>query len=383
MTVRHNLYVTEDQIGAVPVGTISTSTIFLLDIDDAATGIAVNELKLVTGTTGPNGVAALGLTEDSPMERSLNAILSQTRARIVACRIASTAEASDAAGSPVDQDGVWAAVRAKAELGVKPKIIIAPSFSSNATVAAAMIAVADRLWGVAVVDGPDDDDAAAVAFAAGLSDDNGRCYLVDPEVVTVEGDPSQPGSPFVAGLIAKVDAQQGFWVSPSNKTLAGVIGTSRPISFDIGFDDTSQATLTAAGVATIVRQGGWRLWGVRSVGGAQDETSLTGQLNQRRTIDTISESIQVALLWALAQGITRKFGEAVVSQVEEYTRRIKKRGAIAGARVWLDPDLNTPASLAAGGVYIDFAVTPTPAAEEITVRVHVTSEFLAEILGAA
>lgn len=380
MTVRHNLYVTEDQIGTVPVGTVSTSTIFLVDDDDAASAMPVNTPHLLTG---PASIAALGLSEDSNMLKSLNAILAQTRARIVATRIAAAADDAAISGTPVNQLGVWSALRAKAELGVKPKIIIAPGRSSSATVAAAMVAVADRLWGIAIVDGPNDDDDGAVTFAAGLTDAKGRLYVVDPETLTEEAGPSQPASPFAAGIVAKVDAKHGFWVSPSNQPINGIVGTARPISFDLGFDDTSQATLTAAGVATIIRQGGWRLWGVRSVHGAQDETSLTGQLNQRRTVDTISESIQVALLWALAKGITRKFGEAIVSQVEEYCRRLKRFGAIAGFRVWLDPELNTPASLAAGGVYVDFAVTPTPAAEEITVRVHVTSEYLAEVLGAA
>lgn len=380
MTVRHNIYVTEDQIGTVPVGTISTSVIFLLDSDDAASAMPVNELFLLTG---PSSIAALGLSDAGSMKRSIDAILTQTRARIVACRIASDATAADVAGGPSDQNGVWAAVRAKAEVGVKPKIIIVPGRSNEATVTAAMVAVANRLWAVAIADGPDDDDDAAVAFAAALSDSDGRLYPVDPWVLKEVGGDPQPSSPGAAGILARVDAQLGFWCSPSNQVFDGIVGTTRPISFDLGFDDTSQATLTAAGVATIIRQGGHRLWGVRSLGGAQDETSLTGQLNQRRTIDTISESVQVALLWALAKGITRKFGEEIVSQVEEYCRRLRKLGAIAGFRVWLDAELNTPSSLAAGGVYIDFAVTPTPAAEEVTVRVHVTSEFLAEILGAA
>ncbi|GFR11868.1 uncharacterized protein TNCT_218041 [Trichonephila clavata] len=53
-----------------------------------------------------------------------------------------------------------------------------------------------------------------------------------------------PPSPFVAGLIAKVDSEQGFWHSPSNKEINGIVGTSRAIDFTL---DGNSVSLTLRG----------------------------------------------------------------------------------------------------------------------------------------
>lgn len=380
MPAKHNVYAVEDETGIRQVGTISTSVIYLLGHDDAADAQAlpVDELKLVTGTTS---VAGLGLSAGSHLEKAINAILGWG-AQIVVHRMLSTATPADQGGSAANRTGVYMSLLAKSQLGVKPKLLIAPGWSADATVATALESAANTLLGAAIIDGPNTTASAATTAAGTRTDSKGRVLFVDPYVRSAVGGDDIPASAYVAGLQAWIDVNEGFWRSPTNHVLRGVAEAARPVEFELGRDDTEAGTLIAAGVTTIVRvAGGYRLWGVRSIHGATNLSSLYGQWNQRRTLDAFAESVQVALLWALGQGITVGLGDAVVEQVRSYARTLKALGAIAGARVWLDEELNTPENLGAGRVYIDYAVTPTPAAEEITGRLHVTNEFLAEVVG--
>lgn len=73
-----------------------------------------------------------------------------------------------------------------------------------------------------------------------------------------------PASARVAGVIAKSDAERGFWHSPSNRLIDGIVGTARPIDFTLG-DATSRANiLNENEVATIIQRDGYRLWGNRT-----------------------------------------------------------------------------------------------------------------------
>ncbi len=74
-----------------------------------------------------------------------------------------------------------------------------------------------------------------------------------------------PSSPFVAGLIAKIDNEEGFWVSPSNKEISGIVGTSCPVDFTLGDSSCRANLLNENEVATIIHQKGYRLWEIEHV----------------------------------------------------------------------------------------------------------------------
>ena len=54
----------------------------------------------------------------------------------------------------------------------------------------------------------------------------------------------------------------GFWNSPSNKTINGIIGTSRQVDFQLGDKNSRANLLNEQEVATIIREDGFRLWGI-------------------------------------------------------------------------------------------------------------------------
>lgn len=238
-------------------------------------------------------------------------------------------------------------------------------------VLAEMLGIANRLRAVIIADGPNTTDAAAIQIANDFGSD--RIFVVDPWVLR-DGE-SVPASCAVAGLINKVDNERGFWWSPSNNEIAGIEGTSRAIDFTLG-DYTSRANLlNEAKIATIVREQGFRLWGNRTL--ASDP--LYAFLSVRRTADMVNESILRGHLWAVDRCITATYLEEVMESVRGYLRSLKARGAILGGDVWVDPDLNSPTSIANGQVFFDFEFTPPYPAERVTFRSHLVNSYVVDL----
>ncbi|MEH0008069.1 MAG: phage tail sheath subtilisin-like domain-containing protein [Flavobacteriales bacterium] len=270
--------------------------------------------------------------------------------------------------------GVQAFLAAESIVHVRPRILIAPGFSHLAEVATALDTVAGRLRAVAIVDGPNTNDEAVKTYATSLS--ASRLFLVEPKVkawsaadsATIE----KPSSSYVAGLIAKTDSERGFWWSPSNQEIKGIIGTARPIDFSLG-DTSSRANILNEGnIATIIHQNGYRLWGNRML-------SSGAFINIQRTADTVADSIQRAHLWAVDRNITTTYIEDVTEGVNNYLRELKAQGAIIDGKCWADPDLNQPSSIEKGAVYFDFDFTPNYPAERVTFRQHIVNDYLEEL----
>jgi phage tail sheath protein FI len=371
----HGINVTQGVTGTRPVTTLSTSVIGLVGTADEATELDEGKMVLVQSETE---VAALALGEGT-LAPALNGIYKQGKATVVVYRAAISAEEdpedaeTETLGNVVE--GIAALLNAKSLVGVKPKILIAPGYSSNATVYGELLSVAKRLLATTILDGPNTDDADAITMAGDVSDEDGRALLVEPYVV-VSGSP-EPASPWVAGLVAAVDAAEGVERSPSNHVIVGIEGTARPISFELGDPNCAASLLNAAKVTTIVRESGWRLWGNRGLG----TEPLTAFWCVRRTDDDIAETVKASHLWAVDRGITRKFLDEVLESVRAYFRQRRALGRIIDFEVWIDPELNTPEALGGGEVFVDYEYSAVPVAESITFQQRLTLRFLDEVVG--
>ena len=139
--------------------------------------------------------------------------------------------------------GIAALIGAESVIGHAPKILIAPGRSDSEAVATALVSAADRLRAMTVIEGPSTTDADAIAYRGNFG--ARRAYVVDPGA-KVTGDDDEtvdaPISPYVAGVIARSDAERGFWWSPSNRLISGIVGTSREIDFALG-DPNARANL--------------------------------------------------------------------------------------------------------------------------------------------
>ncbi len=245
-------------------------------------------------------------------------------------------------------------------------------------VVAELLGIAQQLRAVIIADGPNTTDEAAIQYAALHSSD--RIYVVDPQVRVYHSASgtyvNQPASARVAGLIAKIDDERGFWWSPSNNILNGIVGVARTVPFQLGNSSSAANLLNENEVTTIIRQNGFRLWGNRT-------TSIDSKwafLSVRRTADMINESVQQAHLWAVDRCINRTYLQDVREGVNAYIRTLVARGAILGGTCWVNPELNTPADISDGHVTFDFDFTPCYPAERVTFRSILTNGYITSAL---
>ena len=378
----HGIEVVQIDDGLRPIQTVKSSIIGLIgyapDADEDR--FPLDTPVLVTGPRQAGGLGAGGT-----LKAAYTAMVSQGVNVAVVIRVEADTAAS-VLGDPTAGTGVWGFLVAGSVTGQVPRILAAPGYTSTPAadgvnpVTSALITVAERLRAVVVADGPNTTEADAITDAGKYGSD--RLFIVDPAVRVAEGPTgaivTRPASPFVAGLIAKRDAEKGFWWSPSNQVIEGVRASARPISFQINSPETEANRLNEAKAATIVHQNGYRLWGDRTT--ATDP--LWTFLNVRRTADMIYESIEAAHLWAMDRPFSAQLVLDIRDSVQAYINTLVVRGALLGGRVWLDPELNTETELKAGKLYLDFDIEPPAPLEHLTFRAHRNGSYYDELVGA-
>lgn len=355
------------------------------------TGGAAEPFPLNTPTlvSGSRSVAAR-LGKAGTLHAALDGIFDQAGAVVIVVRVEQEQDDTQTLANVVggadsvtgNLQGVHALLGAESVVGFAPRILCAPGFThyresgQRNPVVAQLLGVAERMRAVIVADGPNTTDDAAQAYANDWG--SSRVYLVDPWVSVMQPDGSyvaEPPSARVAGVIAKIDNDLGFWWSPSNQPINGIVGTARPVDFTLGDANARANLLNEGGIATIIRQDGYRLWGNRSL---TDDTKWMF-LSVRRTADMINDSIQRAHLWAVDRNITRTYVEDVTEGVNAYISSLIAQGALLGGRCWPDPDLNTPANIQQGKVYFNFEFTPPYPAEHITFRSMLVNDYIEEV----
>lgn len=393
-TYLHGVEVIDIDDGVRPIRTLSSSVIGLVGTapDADVQRFPLNTPVLVTSLTQ---AAALGKT--GTLMAAIDDIYDQASAVIVLVRVEASSDDMQSFANViggVDEttghyQGLQALRSAKSLLGVQPRILIAPGFTHQRPVdpddeqrqlanpvVAELIGVAQRLRAVIIADAPNTHDADAIAYRQDWGSQ--RVYVIDPFVKVLSGAQivSRPASARVAGLIANTDQDKGFWFSPSNQNINGILGTHRAVDFALG-DATSRANLlNAKEVATIIYEDGYRLWGNRTC----SSDPKWAFLSVVRTADMINDSLLRAHLWAVDRNITKTYVEEVIEGVNAYLRQLKAQGAILGGRCWADPELNSPMAIADGKVYFDFDFTPPFPAEHITFRSHLVNNYMVEIL---
>ena len=391
----HGVEVVEIDNGPRPIRTVRSSVIGLVGTAPAADAAAfpLNTPVLVAGSR--LDAAKLGSTGTLPA--AIDGIFDQAGAMVVVIRVAEGATDADTQTNilggvdPVTGQylGVQALLAAQSVAKVTPRILIAPGFTHQRPldpadetrqlanpVVAELLGIAERLRAVIIADGPNTLDAAAIDYREDWG--SARIYVVDPHVKVMKGGVivTEPTSARVAGLIAKIDNDKGFWWSPSNNVINGILGSHRPVDFTLGDANARANLLNENEVATIIQEDGYRLWGNRTC----SSDPKWAFLSVRRTADMINESLLRAHLWAVDRNIARTYVDEVSEGVNAYLRHLKAQGAILGGKCWADPDLNSPASIADGKIYFNFDFTPPYPAEHITFRSHLVNDYLEEIL---
>lgn len=334
------------------------------------TPVLINGSKLQASRLGKRGT----------LPPSIEGILNQIGALIVVVRVAEGVD-DDATQTNVIggttagvRSGVQALLDAESEVSYKPRILLATGWThqkDGATanpVQAALAEVAGKLHAVAIADGDNTTDTAATDRAEDSASD--RVEIIDPWVkMTYNGQTiTWPASAARAGLIVSTDYNVGWWRSPSNLPLVGILGLGRPINFNDGDPTCNANVLNEGNVTTIIRRDGFRVWGNRCSNGSF--------LSIRRVKDVIGESVQRAILDANDRNIVATFADFVIDSVNNYLATLQSLGAIVGGRCWADPDLNTPANISQGKVYFNLDFGPAYPAEQIQITLSTNDAYL-------
>jgi len=398
-TFLHGVEVLEIDTGPRPIRTVRSSVIGIVGTapDADAAAFPLNTPVLIAGSRAEAAKLDTEGDGEGTLPAALDGILDQAGAVVVVIRVAEGATEADTLANVIGGvnsstgqfEGVQALLGAESVLGFSPRILCAPGFTHQRPedpqgdpgdklanpVVAELIGIAERLRAVIIADGPNTVDADAIAYAGDFG--SARVYMVDPWVrVFRDGSvATEPASARVAGLIAKSDQDRGFWWSPSNREINGIIGTARPVDFKLGDANSRANLLNEQNVTTIIRQDGFRLWGNRTL----SSDPKFAFLSVRRTADIINDSLQRAHLWAVDRNITKTYVQDVEESVNAYLRTLIALGAILGGRCWADPDLNTAANITQGKVYFNFDFTPPYPAEHITFRSILTNDYISEV----
>jgi phage tail sheath protein FI len=347
----------------------------------------LNKPVLIAGSSAE--AAKLGAAGTLP--KALDGIFDQAGAMVVVIRIdegvaveaegdnpavsaeeATLANVVGAVSANGTYTGAHAFLVAKSQLGATPRILIAPDFCVEEVVEE-LIPIAEKLRAIIVADAPTETDAAAVAFATACA--HSRVYAVYPEVINTKNE-TVAASSYVAGIIARNDNENGFWHSPSNKLINGIVGLSKSVDFTLGDSSCKANYLNENNIAAIVNQDGYRLWGNRTT----STESAYKFLCARRTADIISDSILRAHLWAVDRNIVKNYLVDVTESVNAFLANLKSQGAILQGKCFANKELNTAANIADGKVFFDFEFTPAYPAEQVTFRAYLNDNDLESVI---
>lgn len=302
----------------------------------------------------------------------------QVAAKVVVVRV-EEAETPEGTIANIVGDGISAGLEAFIQagpmLGVIPRLLCAPGFTSqrqgsNANaVCAALPSVCNRLLAHAVVDGPATTEQAALDWRETLS--SSRLIPVDPAVKVMAGNEVTviPLSPAVIGIGVRRDHEkQGRpFHSWANQPVQGIVGPSRPINFSLTDGATEGQRLLShsvgvllrgeLGVETAIASGGFVFVGTDNAG----EDDLWRFYNVTRGRDYIHLMFLRTLRFYLGRfNITGQTVQAVLNTIGFALRDLKADSDILGYEVKFTRDQNSPEELRQGRFTVNFAAEEAP-----------------------
>lgn len=302
----------------------------------------------------------------------------QVAAKVVLIRVTEGADADATIANIVGDGattGISAFLRAGPEIGVIPRLLCAPGFTSQRTapnanaVCAALPAICEKLLAHAVVDGPATTEQDAIDWRETISSQ--RLIPVDPAVKVYDNGVTvvQPASPAIVGIGVRRDHEkQGRpFHSWANQPIQGIVGPSRPVNFSLTDGATEGQRLLSANIGVILRgemgvesaiaSGGFVFIGTDNAG-ADD---LWRFYNVTRGRDYIHLMLLRTLRTYLGKfNVTGQTIQAILNTMDTGMRNLKADGSILGYELKFTRDQNTPEELRQGRFTINFAAEEAP-----------------------
>jgi phage tail sheath protein FI len=276
--------------------------------------------------------------------------------------------------------------------GFFPKILIVPVYCTQNSVASEMNVMAGKLRAVAIVDAPIGTTFQQAITGRGpdgtinFNYSSDRMILCYPHLkvydTATNAERLEPYSQRLAGVICAKDVEKGYWWSPSNTEIKGIVGVERNLSAMINDPDSEVNILNENGIVTVFNSFGTgiRTWGNRSAAWPS-VTHPKNFINIRRTADVIHESVEYSMLQFLDQPITDALIDAICESVNLYIRTLVARGALLDGKCSFNKSKNPETEIALGHLTFDIDFMPPTPAERITFESFINIEYLKNLGG--
>jgi phage tail sheath protein FI len=275
--------------------------------------------------------------------------------------------------------------------GFMPKVLIAPKYVETVVVANELITLAEKYRAIALIDAPEGTSVSNAIAGRGpastinLKTASYRAYLLCPHLKIYDADSDSnvnaPYSQFMAGIIARTDLNEGYWVSPSNHEILGIVGTEYVVTAAVNDASTEANLLNEKGIATTFTGygTGTRTWGNRSAAFPAN-TDPKNFIPIRRIADIVHESLEQAMLPFIDKPINQATIDSIRDTGNGFFRTLIGRGAVLSGSKCIYSSVNTPEELALGHVTFDLVfMGPTPA-ERITFQSFLDINLLAQVV---
>lgn len=275
------------------------------------------------------------------------------------------------------------------KLGMTPGILLAPGWSKDATVAAALQAKTTGINGsfrcICVCDVDSGTSGAKVYTdvktkkeASGLNGAN--CYAVWP--CAKVGTKVYSGSAIVAAEMAYQDASNDDVpnMSVDNKAVA-ISAACLADGTEVYLDQEQANVLNGAGVGTFLNLNGWRCWGSNTAAYPGNTDHKDRWINIRRFMNWAANTFILTYTPKIGQVMNRRLIESIVDSENIRGNSFVSRGICAAYSIaFMDAD-NPTTDLLNGKIVFRQSMTPFTPAEEIDDVIEFDPDALADALG--
>lgn len=275
------------------------------------------------------------------------------------------------------------------KLGLTPGILLAPGWSKDPTVAAALQAKTNGINGsfrcVCVCDIDSGTSGAKVYTdvkekkeAGGLNGAN--CYAVWP--CAKAGDKVYSGSAIVAAEMAYLDANNDDTPNQSvdNKAVA-ISAACLADGAEVYLDQEQANVLNGAGVGTFLNLNGWRCWGSNTAAYPGNTDPKDRWINIRRFMNWAANTFILTYTPKIGQVMNRRLIESIVDSENIRGNSFVSRGICAAYSIAFNDADNPTTDLLNGKITFRQSMTPFTPAEEINDVIEFDPDALADALG--
>lgn len=270
--------------------------------------------------------------------------------------------------------------------GLVPGIIIAPKFSSTASVAAVMSAktydISGHFGAVAIADIP---AGTVVNYTNAPAWKNTNSYTDKNLFVTypmckLDSEISHM-STHLASICNRTDADHDNipFYAPSNKSMK-INGTCLADGSEVFYNNAQANYLNQNGIVTAINfVGGWKSWGVQTGAYPGSSDVKDNQIVQRRMFNWVGNTLITTFWSKIDDPANKRLINTIVDSANVWLNGLTAKGALLGGRVEFREEDNTTTDMMDGKLYFHVFITPPSAARQIEFIQEYDPEYISTL----